>query len=199
MADDTDLIAAFYDAVIDPSRWKEVVKRIAEATKSVSGAIHIQHRDAAHLSALHNTDPFYAKAYVEIWHKNDAFVRLVAAAPPGEVRSYTSISQTDAFKASAFFNEFVRPQGWADCVGVGLLRGPNFSGYLGLQRSPEAIWVEPKEWHLLETLAPHLKRAAEIHQLVSQGKAATNSLGAAVAVAGFAAFLLTEDCPRRLR
>ena len=34
MADDADLIAAIYDAIIDPSRWDEVVKRIVEATKS---------------------------------------------------------------------------------------------------------------------------------------------------------------------
>ena len=37
MAGDTDLIAAIYDAIIDPSGWDEVVKRIVEATKSFSG------------------------------------------------------------------------------------------------------------------------------------------------------------------
>jgi DNA-binding CsgD family transcriptional regulator len=63
-----------------------------------------------------------------------------------------------------------------------------------VHRSPDAIWVEPKEWHLLETLAPHLKRAAEVHQLLSRARAATESLGAAVAAAGFAVFLLTKDC-----
>jgi hypothetical protein len=34
---DGDLIAAIYDAIIDPSRWDEVVKRIVEGTKSFSG------------------------------------------------------------------------------------------------------------------------------------------------------------------
>ena len=63
-----------------------------------------------------------------------------------------------------------------------------------LQRSPDAIWVEPAEWQLLQTLAPHLQRAAAIHDLLSRTRATTNSLGAAVAAAGFAVFLLTEDC-----
>src|SRR5262249_11163600 len=58
----------------------------------------------------------------------------------------------------------------------------------------DAIWVEPPEWHHLETLAPHLKRAAELHQLLARERAAKESLGAAVAAAGFAAFLLTKDC-----
>lgn len=92
MADDSDLIAAIYDASIDTSGWKEVVKRIVEATKSVSGGLHIQQADAAHLSATHNVDPFWQKAYVETWYKNNPFVGLVATAPPGEVQSHTSIT-----------------------------------------------------------------------------------------------------------
>jgi hypothetical protein len=44
----------------------EVVKSIVEATKSVSGGLFM--KDAAHLSALHNVDPFYANAFVETWH-----------------------------------------------------------------------------------------------------------------------------------
>jgi hypothetical protein len=34
-----DLIAAIYDAIIDPSRWGEVVKRIVTSTKSRSGGL----------------------------------------------------------------------------------------------------------------------------------------------------------------
>jgi DNA-binding CsgD family transcriptional regulator len=52
----------------------------------------------------------------------------------------------------------------------------------------------PSGLALLETLAPHLKRAAELQQVLSGTRAITDSLGAAVAAAGFAVFLLTEDC-----
>jgi hypothetical protein len=52
MARDVDLIAAIYDAVIEPSGWDDVVKRIVEATKSVSGALFIDMGDTAHVSAL---------------------------------------------------------------------------------------------------------------------------------------------------
>jgi DNA-binding CsgD family transcriptional regulator len=65
---------------------------------------------------------------------------------------------------------------------------------LVLHRSPKAIWVEPPEWHLLETLAPHLKRAVAIDALLSRARVATESVGAAIAAAGFAVFLLTKDC-----
>src|ERR1700730_10326536 len=56
----------------------------------------------------------------------------------------------------------------------------------GPSKIARPVWVEPKEWHLLEILTPHLKRAAEAHQLLSGARAATESLGAAVGAAGFA-------------
>jgi hypothetical protein len=191
-----DLIAAIYDAIIDPSHWDEVVKRIVEATKSDSATLWIQQSDAVHFSATCNIDPFYTDAYVQHYHKINPLSAALRAAPiaPGDVRTATSISQTDSFKASAICNEYFRPQGWADFVAIGLLRAPKAFGNLHLHRSPDAIWVEPAEWQLLETLAPHLQRAAEIHQLLARERAAKDSLGAAVAAAGFAVFLLTEDC-----
>jgi DNA-binding CsgD family transcriptional regulator len=182
-----------YDAIIDPSGWDEVVKRIVEATKSVSGGISIR-ADAAHLTALCNVDPFYTDAYVHTYYKRNPYSAEEATIAPGEIRTGTHISRLDILKASVFYNEYMRPQGWADAVVVGLMRAPNAVGYLGLHRSPHAVWVEPKEWNLLETLAPHLKRAAEVHQLLSWARATTESLGAAVADAGFAVFLLSADC-----
>ncbi len=120
MADDADLIAAIYDAAIDPSRWDEVVRRIVIATKSVSGGLFIQLADAADLSAMCNCDPFYTDAFVHHYHKINPLVASGAAIPPGEVRSATPFTQTDPFKASVFCNEFMVPQGWADFVAIGL-------------------------------------------------------------------------------
>jgi DNA-binding CsgD family transcriptional regulator len=189
-----DLIAAIYDAAIEPSGWDDVVKRIVETTKSVAGGFYTRLADAADLSALCNCDPFFVDAFVQHYYKLSRFNAAAAAIAPGEVRSATPITQTDSFKASAEFNEFMVPQGWADVVGVGLLRAPNEFRLLCVHRSPDAIWVEPAEWQLLETLAPHLQRAAAIDDLLSRTKATTESLGAAVAAAGFAVFLLTGDC-----
>ncbi len=194
MADEIDLIAAIYDTIIDPSRWGEVVKRIVAATKSVSGGLHIRQAEATPLLASDNLDPVYVDAYAQTWNKLDPLIAIGLAASLGAWKTCTCIAQTDKFRASAFFNEFMRPQEHADLIGVSLVRGPHFSAHLALHRSQDAVWVEPKEWHLLETLAPHLKRAAEIHQLLSRARTSTDSLGEAVAAAGFAAFLLTEDC-----
>lgn len=189
-----DLTAAIYDAVIDPAGWDEVVKRLVEATKSVSGLVFVHTRDTANLSAVCNSDPFFSETYVQHYHKMNPHLAATETMVPGEVRSATYITRTDAFKTSAYFNEWMWPQKWADVVGVGLLRTPKSRGLLVLHRSPEAMWVDPPEWHLLETLAPHLKRAVTIHEMVAKTRATTSSLADAVAGAGFAVFLLSWDC-----
>jgi DNA-binding CsgD family transcriptional regulator len=188
-----DLIAAIYDAIIDPSRWDEVVKRIVEETKSFSGNLVLQQPGAGSLTALHNVDPVVAEAYAQSYHKDDPLRTPAWSIAPGEVRA-CSYTQTDSFRASAYYDEFVRPQGWAGLVAAGLARTPDSFALLALTRAPDAVWMEPKQWHLLETLAPHLKRAAAIHELLSRTRAITDSLAATIANAGFAVFLLTGDC-----
>ncbi|MGH6840188.1 MAG: hypothetical protein ACREDT_15640, partial [Methylocella sp.] len=185
-----DLISAIYDAIIDPARWDEVVKRIAEATKSFSGNLLVHQADAGSLTALYNVDPVIAEAYAQTHHKDDPLKTPAWSIAPGEVRA-CSYTQTDSFRASAFYNKFVRPQGWVDLVATGLARAPNEFALLVLTRSRDAVRVEPAEWNLLESLASHLQRAAAVHTLLARMRITANSLAAA---AGFAVFLLTGDC-----
>jgi DNA-binding CsgD family transcriptional regulator len=102
-----------------------------------------------------------------------------------------SYTQTDSFKTSTYYDEFVRPQGWVNLVATGLVRQSNAFALLALTRSPDAAWLGPKEWQLLESLAPHLQRAAAVHALLARTRATANSLAAA---AGFAVFLLADGC-----
>jgi DNA-binding CsgD family transcriptional regulator len=193
MADKTDLIAAIYDCIIEPSRWDEVVKRIVEETKSLSGNLVLQQPGVGTFTALYNVDPKIAEAYTQTYHKDDPLRTQAWSIAPGDVRACT-YTQTDSFKASAYYEEFVRPQGWSGLVVTGLARTANDFALLALTRSPDALWPEPAEWQLLKTLAPHLQRAAALNTLFARMRATTEQLGEAVAAAGFAVFLMTADC-----
>jgi hypothetical protein len=94
-------------------------------------------------------------------------------------------------QASAYYDEFVRPQGGVNLIATGFARGPDSFALLALTRSPGAAWVEPPGWHLLETLAPHLARAAAVHALLARSRARANALSAAT---GFAVFPLNATC-----
>jgi len=190
LANKTDLITAIYDAIIDADRWNDVVKRIVEETQSMSGNLVLQQPGSGSLTALHNVDPLFAEAYAKTYHTDDPLATPEWRVAPGEVRACT-YTQSRKFKASAYYHEFVRPQGWSGLVVAGLARTADCVALLALTRSPGAVWMEPAQQNLLETLAPHLRRAAAVHTLLAQTRATANALSAAT---GFAVFLLTQDC-----
>jgi DNA-binding CsgD family transcriptional regulator len=134
--------------------------------------------------------PLLAGAYGQTYYKNDPLRTPEWRIAPGEVRACT-YTQTETFKASAYYDEFVRPQGWSSLVVTGLARTPDSFALLALTRSPHALWMEAAQAHLLETLAPHLQRAAAVHSLLAQTRATANALAAAT---GFAVFLLSASC-----
>jgi DNA-binding CsgD family transcriptional regulator len=193
MANTSDIITAIYDSIIEPSRWDEVVKRIVENTKSLSGNLVLQQPGEGSLTALYNVDPTIADAYAQTYYKDDPLRTPEWSIAAGEVRACT-YTQTDSFKASAYYDEFVRPQGWAGLVVVGLEHTADGFALLALTRSPNALWPEPAQRRLLKTVAPHLRRAVALHTLLARTRATTEQLGAAVSAAGFAIFLLTWDC-----
>jgi hypothetical protein len=97
---DSDLIATIYDAIIEPSGWYDVVKRIVEATKSFSGNLVLQQADAGNLTALYNVDPVVADAYAQTYYKDGPLNTPPWIIAPGEVRA-CSYTHTDSFRASA--------------------------------------------------------------------------------------------------
>jgi DNA-binding CsgD family transcriptional regulator len=192
MADETELIAAIYDAVIDlPDGGcrqahrcgNELIQRQPSSSPDQCGKLlgTLQCR-SCHCRCLRPNLSPRRPLNTPAW-----------SVAPGEVRE-CSYTQTGSFKASVYYDEFVRPQGWVNLVVTGLVRAPTASALLALTRSPGAAFVEPAEWHLLKTLASHLQRTAVLHALLARERATTEQLGAVVAAAGFAVFLLTRNC-----
>ncbi len=95
---------------------------------------------------------------------------------------------------AAIYDVIIEPSGWDEVVNRIVEATKSMSGGLLMEEGNAAHRVELAEWQLLETLAPHLQRAAAIHDLLDRVRAVTNSLGTATAAAGFAVFLLTGDC-----
>jgi DNA-binding CsgD family transcriptional regulator len=201
MAHKTGLIAAIYDASLEPSGWEDILRRIAEATKS-TGAVLLEHEidpatrqiGGAGVSSLWNIDPAYADAFVKTYSKINPLNQAALAIAPGEVLAATLITQTREFRATRFYNEFLRPQNCADCVGIGLSRTSIVSQLLSFHRPPGAVAMEPARYRLLESLAPHLARAVQIQNRLWRAGAISGALGAAFAAVGFAIFILGADC-----
>jgi hypothetical protein len=108
--DDIDIIAAIYDAIIDPSSWDEAIRLIVAATNSISGALIVHQTDTVHFTALCNVDPSYADAYARIYSKISPLAAEAATIAPGEVRAGTRITQTGSFQRRRFIMSLLAPK-----------------------------------------------------------------------------------------
>ena len=85
---ESDLIGAIYDCVIDHRNWEHVVRRVAEATNSVSAGLYFRHRlDPARVTVQHNMDQSFIDAYSETYSRIDPLAPVAMTINPGEIRN----------------------------------------------------------------------------------------------------------------
>src|ERR1700730_10338482 len=81
---------------------------------------------------------------------------------------------------AAIYDVIIEPSGWDEVVNRIVAATPSMSGGLIMEEANAEHRVELAEWQLLETLAPHLQRAAAIHDLLDRVRAVTRPLGSGV-------------------
>src|SRR5579883_3510026 len=107
-------------------------------------------------------DPACAASYANHYHKLNPFEALAAESGPLRIFRWLAILKSQKFKMNSAALSGGRNSSRPVC------HVQPMAAQIAFQRSAGAIWITPKEWHLLETLAPHLMRAAEIYGLLPQ-------------------------------
>lgn len=190
---DDRLIADIYDCALDPAAWGRVLKTVAESTNSVSAGISFRRCGYMQVGAAYNVDPYYNDLYREHYAKICPLTPLTRRPAPGGVRHGWSVTQSEGYRASEYFNEWARPQDWIDIVGVDLVWDAVNVGGLALWRSDSAVELDLASLRLLRRAAPHFKRVYAIQGLLGEARSARDALDQAMQAAGFATLLLTAD------
>ncbi|ACB95614.1 helix-turn-helix transcriptional regulator [Beijerinckia indica] len=189
-----NLIRAIYDCVIDPSGWEDVLQRIVTHTHGVAAALEAEMSETKPKKiASYNFDPFYDFAYRSHFHALNPFIPGRLSQMAETVSIGNSITDTAAYRASSFYNEFAKPQGWEAFISVNL-NGPGGADVFALMRSQKTDFAQTGIEHFLTLLAPHLRRAYDLSSLLAHSRQTAEFLGRAIATAGFGTILLSEKC-----
>ncbi len=86
----------------------------------------------------------------------------------------------DEFRQTRFFDEWIKPQGLIDVIGVNLERTATTTAFFAIRRSVENGIVDDRARRRFELLAPHLRRAASIGKVVQTGQTTERMLKAAI-------------------
>jgi DNA-binding CsgD family transcriptional regulator/PAS domain-containing protein len=161
----SDTIGAIYDCALDPQRWPDTCRRIADLCESTAGGICVH--DMRHTQ---NDQLFvfgYEPEFLEKLGKHYAQSPMAAAdvvADVGDV-SALSMERHDLFE-SRFFREVLQPFGLQDIIWFPALRTGGRMASLHASRNEKAPLYRQREISLFKLLSPHVCRVLAISDVL---------------------------------
>lgn len=171
------LIDDIYEAGAHPERWPNALSSLANVTGGIDATMGGQ--TAAHVPLLvtARTDPAYVRLYADRYHTRNAMQLAVQAVPVGTAVADSTLIDIESFQASAFYNEWCRPQHYLHGMALNLATNQGWRATL-MVSGPQHYG--PEKVKLLGMMAPHLIRAFQLNQLLQETQ--TMGMGAFAAL-----------------
>lgn len=160
----SDLIGIVYDCALEPERWPEALAGIARATQSANGFIvfHDLENNLGSRFFEHGLDERWLATYFESFAALNPIPAVSILRPVGDVHALSTLFEPAEWRASAFYQGWVRPQALGDMMGLLALRSGLRAGWLALQRWADQPDYGAADLELLGLLSPHICRSLRI-------------------------------------
>jgi len=165
------VVSDIYDAALDSCSWPQVLRRTMAVVGGVSAAI-LSHStrlaDSFHCSV--GMDPHYLAVYLAHYAQVNPLVPFEESLPAGTVFCASDAMPYEALRATPFFNEWAKPQGIADFIGIIVEKSPSRLVKLMVNRHERRGPIDGPARRAMEALAPHFRRAFAISKALERGE-----------------------------
>ncbi len=192
------LIGTFYDAIIEPGLWQKALDDMRRHFGFHLGALTvIALPTGAGVVQVSTNIPENYLGGMQIY--NDDIIKLwggpgrLAELPLEEPILQSKVTGPDIWNGNRFYEEWVRPQGLVDQVGIALARDATMLGNIGLGLHESSAPLTEADMEGLRLLAPHVRRAATISRILDVSTSAAATFEAALDAARSAVVLVAED------
>jgi len=200
---DTDtlsaLIAAIYDAAIDPQIWPGVLRAAAIYVGGHAAAIFAKGISGLAFGVFHDdgtiTDE-YKRRYFETYARLDPATAGHLYAELEQPIATADILDYDEFLESRFYKEWAVPQGIVDFLSAPIEKQGQWAALFGVFRSAEQGVVDDTMRHRTRLIIPHVRRAVLIGKVIEEGSRQAASLSEALD--GLASGLFLVDSRGRI-
>lgn len=192
------LIGAIYDATIEPRLWHDAIDRIRQRYMFQIAMLAINRLPdmSPVIQVACNVPDWYrehASEYVgsipELWGGLDVIARLPLEEPIVQSQVHDFHQHPD----NRWYAEWSQPQGLVDQVVIGLANDPALVASLGMGVHESRPPVTADELDELRVIAPHLRRAATISNLLGTARNEAASFRAAFDAIGSGALIVDAD------
>ena len=197
-----ELIGAIYDATIEPRLWHDAIDRVRQRYQFQIAILAINRLPdmSPVVQVPCNVPPWfvehagdYVDAIPELWGGLATIARLPLEEPIIQSQVYDFHKHPD----NRWYAEWSQPQGIVDQLVIGLVNDPTTVASLGMGVHHSRPPITGEELDEMRLLAPHLRRAATISNLIGAAREEVASFRAAFDVIGSGALIV--DANLRIR
>lgn len=159
----SDTIGAIYDCALDPQRWRDAFRRVAQLCDSGASALCVH--DLKNLTNEQFFEFGYPSRFFEQYRAYLAlspFTSLAMVADVGEVHTFGTICSDQELFESRFYRELLKPFGYLDYIGFLALRTAGRVASIHAARKEGTPRYGEREIGLFRLLSPHVCRALTI-------------------------------------
>jgi DNA-binding CsgD family transcriptional regulator len=163
------VVEAIYDCALDPSRWQDTLRMIADLCQSQ--VCHFNVHDYVNGRTELIVGLGYSEEFVRLHEEKYAamnpFWVLGQMQPVGTVVTQAMLIDDAEFHEGRYYKEWVKPQGLLDMMGCKVLQTGQRTGSLVANRRESCPRYDENDVRLLTLLAPHICRAVAISDAFS--------------------------------
>jgi DNA-binding CsgD family transcriptional regulator len=194
----SDLIGAIYDCAIDPGRWDQTLDDIRDLLGCANGVLYVAETPSQdhRMVTMVGIEPYWAERLDG--HGTDVAELHTAVAdfytrPLDEPFVCSRDIPETVWRANGYYREWAEPQGIIDVIDTILMRRPDRVASCALGRHESIGLISEREVMLTRLIAPHLRRAITISDLIDMKRLETDALGATLDALAVGVILVAED------
>ncbi len=191
------LIDQAYEAALVPECWHDFVAGLARALNGKSALLRVLDLDGARqvLSSYHyNLDENLQQSYIDGFVAQDPHLEALRELPSGCMVRNDNLIDLHKYQHTAFYQHYMRPLDNHFIIG-GFVerRDRDLHTILGVHRHSGGEHFSDMELDLVQTLAPHVKRAVRMGRSLGLAHLRASSAEQALEALNIASFLLADN------
>jgi len=158
------VVESVYDCALDPNHWPETLGLIIELCRSQCCALGVMDLENERNALAYQVgiEEHDLRLYKEKYVTMDPYVAPLQLMPVGTVVTSAMVIDDQEFLESRYYQEWMKPQGLRDGIGVNVLKTGHRIGSFGAYRLESQGRYGDAEVRLLSLLAPHVCRSVAI-------------------------------------
>ena len=189
------LIESIYDCAIDPTLWQSTLEEIAVAHNSMAGTLNVMDFvTGAERTLVHvGISDHYQALYREFYQGCDVFAHSLLLHPVDQPATSEELAAEEELLQSRIYREWAVPQGFRYVLLTALIKNQARLAFIGVTRGEKGGPYDAQEQARMALLAPHIRRAITIADLIEHKSLERDDLAATLDALTTAVLVLGAD------